>query len=138
MLIHLHKQATTTPKVRAAIQASGGAGTALAERFGVTAQTIYKWRKQDSIEDRSHTPHRLQTTLTPAQEAVAVALRKTLLVSLDDLLAVVREFLNPNASRSGLDRCLRRHGVGNLRDLTAKASKPKHSAFKAYEPGYMA
>jgi len=137
MLIHLHKQATTTPKVRAAIQASGDAGTALAERFGVTAQTIYKWRKRDSVEDRSHTPHRLQTTLTPAQEAVAVALRKTLLVSLDDLLAVVREFLNPNASRSGLDRCLRRHGVGNLRDLKTKTAKPKHSAFKAYEPGYI-
>ena len=86
---------------------------------------------------RSHTPHRLQTTLTPAQEAVAVALRKTLLVSLDDLLAVVREFLNPNVSRSGLDRCLRRHGVGNLRDLQAKHARPKHSAFKAYEPGYI-
>jgi hypothetical protein len=34
---------------------------------------------------------------------VAVALRATLLVSLDDLLAVVREFLNPNVSRSGLE-----------------------------------
>jgi Integrase core domain. len=66
-----------------------------------------------------------------------VALRKTLLVSLDDLLAVVREFLNPNVSRSGLDRCLRRHGVGNLRDLQAKAVRPKHSGFKAYEPGYI-
>ena len=137
MLISLHKQATTTPKVRAAIQASDEAGTVLAERHGVTPQTIYKWRNRDGVDDRSHTPHRLQTTLTPAQEAVAVSLRKTLLVSLDDLLSVVREFLNPNASRSGLDRCLRRHGVGNLRDLKAKAPKPKHSAFKAYEPGYI-
>jgi transposase InsO family protein len=137
MLIHLHKQATTTPKVRAAIQASTEPAPLLAERFGITEQTVYKWRKRDSVEDRSHTPHRLQTTLTPAQEAVAVALRQTLLVSLDDLLAVVREFLNPNASRSGLDRCLRRHGAGNLRDLKAKAPKPKHSAFKAYEPGYI-
>ena len=109
----------------------------LAERHGVTPQTIYKWRHRDGVGDRSHTPHRLQTTLTPAQEAVAVALRKTLLVSLDDLLAVVREFLNPNASRSGLDRCLRRHGVGNLRDLKAKTPQPKRSAFKAYEPGYI-
>jgi transposase-like protein len=106
MLIHLHKQATTTPKVRAAIQASDEPASVLAERFGTTEQTIYKWRHRDSVHDRSHTAHRLQTTLTPAQEAVAVALRKTLLVSLDDLLAVVREFLNPNASRSGLDRCL--------------------------------
>ena len=54
MLIHLHKQATTTPKVRAAIQASDDAGTFLAERFGVTPQTVYKWRKRDSVEDRSH------------------------------------------------------------------------------------
>ena len=79
----------------------------------------------------------MQTTLTPAQEAVAVALRKTLLISHDDLLAVVREFLNPNVSRSELDRCLRRHGVGNLRGLQAKEARPKHSAFKAYEPGYI-
>lgn len=49
-----------------------------------------------------------------------MALHKTLRVSLDDLLAVVREVLNPNDSRSGLDRCLRRHGVGNLRDLQAR------------------
>jgi len=54
----------------------------------VTPQTVYKWRKRDSVEDRSHTPHRLQTTLTPAQEAIAVVLRQTLLVLLDDLLAL--------------------------------------------------
>ena len=137
MLIHLHKQATTTPKVRAAIQASTEPASALAARFGTTEQTVYKWKHRDSVHDRSHTPHRLQTTLTPAQEAVAVVLRKTLLVSIDDLLAVVREFLNPDVSRSGLDRCLRRHGVGNLRDLLEKTPRPKHKAFKAYEPGYL-
>jgi transposase InsO family protein len=49
----------------------------------------------------------------------------------------VREFLNPNVARSGLDRCLRRHGVGSLRNLKAKDDKPKHSGFKAYEPGYI-
>ena len=71
---------------------------------------------------------------------MAVELRKTLLVPLDDLRAVVREFLNPEVSRSGLDRCLRRHGVGNLRDLQAQSPRPKHKAFKAfkaYEPGYL-
>jgi hypothetical protein len=137
MLIHLHSQATTTPKVRAANQERNEVGTVLAERFGVTPQTIYKWRKRDSVEDRGHTPHRLQITLTRAQDAVAVVLRKTLPVSLDDLLAVVRKFLNPHVSRSGLDRCLRRHGVDNLRDLQAKAARPKQSGFKAYEPGYL-
>ena len=69
MLIHLHKQATYhcpagdcvaicregTPKVRAAIQASTEATPVLAERFGVTEQTVYKWRHRDNVEDRSHT-----------------------------------------------------------------------------------
>jgi len=60
----------------------------LAERFGTTEQTVYKWRHRDSVHDRSHTPHRLQTALTPAQEAVVAVLRRTLLVSINDLLAV--------------------------------------------------
>ena len=137
MLIHLHRQATTTPKVRAAIQGSEEPASVLAERYGTTERRVQKWRHRDSVHDRSHTPRRLRTTLTPAQEAVAVALRMTLLVSIDDLLAVVREFLNPNVSRSGLDRCLRRHGVGSLRDLQAQPSRPKHKAFKADAPGYL-
>jgi len=60
-------------KVRATTQSSDGAGTAFAERFGVAAQTFYKRRNRDSVEDRSHTPHRLQMTLTPAQEAACIA-----------------------------------------------------------------
>ena len=44
-------------------------------------------------------PHRRYTTLTSAQEAVADALHNTWRVSLDDLMAVVREFLNPTMSR---------------------------------------
>ena len=102
MLISLPKQATTTPKIRAAIQASDEPAWLVAERYGISEQTVWKWRKRDSVLDRSHTPHRLQTTLTPAQEAVAVVLRQALLLPLDDLLSVVREFLNPNVSRSGL------------------------------------
>ena len=137
MLISLHKQATTTPKVRSAIQASDEPAWVLAERYGTSEQTIWKWRKRDSVHDQSHTPHRLQTTLTPAQETVVVELRKILLLPLDDLLAVVHEFLNPNVSRSGLDRCLRRHRVSRLSDLKPKAAKPAHKPFKAYEPGYL-
>ena len=75
--------------------------------------------------------------LTPAQETVVVDLRRTLLLPLDDLLAVTREFLSPDVSRSGLDRCLRRHGAGNLNDLKPRATAEAHKAFKSYEPGYV-
>ena len=53
--------ATTTPKVRAAIQASDEPASVLAERFGTTGQTVCKWRHRDTVHDRSHTPHRLQS-----------------------------------------------------------------------------
>ena len=41
MLVRLHSQATTTPKVRAEIQASDEAAWILAERHGTTEQTVY-------------------------------------------------------------------------------------------------
>jgi len=61
-----------------------------------------------------------------------VELRKTLRLPLDDLLAVVREFITPNVSRSGLDRCLHRHGVGSLKAMQPKAEKPGHKPFKCF------
>ncbi|RXZ45045.1 IS481 family transposase [Crenobacter cavernae] len=137
MIVKLHKQARTTPAIREEIRHATGTLAELAARFNVSVPTIIKWKNRDSVEDRSHTAHRLQTKLTPAQERIAVELRKVLKLGLDDLLVVVREFLNPEVSRSGLDRCLRRYGVGNLRDLeeTAPAKRPS-KPFKAYDPGY--
>jgi|GEM_PF-1382295 hypothetical protein len=51
--------------------------------------------------------------------------------------------INPDVSRSGLDRCLRCHGVGNLRDLQAQALvdakevQAPVKTFKDYEPGFL-
>jgi len=129
--------ARTTPAVRAEIAASRESVAALARRYNVTEATIRKWRARDDFHDRPHTAHRLQTRLKPAQEAIAVYLRRNLLLPLDDLLAVMREFVCPSVSRSGLDRCLRRHGVGNLRNLLPPPEKAAHKPFKAYMPGYL-
>ncbi len=135
MNIRLHKNATTTPARRAYIQSSPLSVAMLAAELGVTEDTIRRWKDRDSVEDRSHTAHRLQTTLTPAQEAVVVALRRTLWLPLDDLLVVTREFLNEATSRSGLSRLLRRHGLSRLPVEGEPAVPPK--TFKTYEPGYL-
>ena len=134
MLISLHKQATTTPKIRAAIQVSTDPAWMVAERYGISEQTVWKWRKRDSVHDLSHTPHKLQTTLSPAQEAVAATLRTKLLLPLDDLLVVVREFLNPHVSRSGLDRCLRRYGVDLSRICAAPSARLSHFSLDPHSP----
>jgi len=139
MNIRLHANATTTPKKRAYIQSSSLPNRVLSAELGVTVDTIRRWKNRTDTQDRSHTPHHLPTTLTPEQEVVAVEVRRLFLLPLDDLLVVIREFLNPLVSRSGLDRCLRRHGVSRLRDLIPQPEGEKREVktFKDYEPGYV-
>ena len=66
-----------------------------------------------------------------------IELRRTLLLSLDDLLVVVRRFINPACSRAGLHRCLRRNAVSNLRELIPQDPKEPSKSFKDYKPGYV-
>lgn len=64
----------------------------------------------------------------------------TTLLPTDDLLVVTREFINPAVSRAGLGRCLRRHGVSDLRALVAVQEGETPAAkktFKDYEPGLL-
>ena len=72
-------------------------------------------------------PHNLNTSLTPAQEAVVIELRTSLLLPIDDLLVVVQKFIYAKMSRSALDRCLRRHGVSNLKNLLPDEEKQGRS-----------
>jgi transposase-like protein len=143
MSYRIHSQARTTPKTRAEIQNSPLGVARLAEKYHLTIPTVQKWKSRDSVEDRSHCAHKLNTTLTPAQEIIVVELRKILLLGLDDLLVITREFVNPEASRSGLARCLTRHGIGNLQKWVAaqnpEAASPQKAfkTFKDYEPGFI-
>ncbi len=134
MRITLHKNATTTPAIRAAIQRASGSDYELAREFRVTRETIRRWRKRDFVEDASHTAHHLPTTLNAGQEELVIYLRTQLRLPLDDLLAVIREFIEPTMSRSALGRLLRRRGHSRLPqpEKPAKPAKP----FKAYLPGY--
>ena len=73
MMITLHKNATTTPAVRAQIQQSSGTDGELAAQFGISRTTVQRWKHRDSVADRSHTPHRLQTTLNGVRGKVQAA-----------------------------------------------------------------
>ena len=114
MLISLHKNATTTPATRLALQQASGTDRELAQQYGIGIRTVRKWRGRTTVHDASHTAHRLQTTLNAGQEELVIYLRSQLRLPLDDLLAVVREFIEPAMSRSALDRLLRRRGYSRL------------------------
>ena len=68
-----------------------------------------------------------------------IQLRISLLLTLDDLTAIVKEYINSDASRSGIARLLTREGISRLEDLIPKeeqASKPVKT-FKDYAPGFI-
>lgn len=136
-MVEIHPNATTTPRTRGLIQQAEGSVASIARRFGVSEQTVRRWRARPSTSDGSSVPHDLRTTLSRGEEAVVCELRRTLLLPLDDLLRLTREFVNARASRSALDRLLRREGISRLGDLVPKEEKPAHKAFKAYEPGFV-
>ena len=67
MKIAMHKNARTTPASRAEIASCPDSVVALAQRYGISEEAARKWKKRTNVHDASHTPHRLQTTLTPGQ-----------------------------------------------------------------------
>jgi len=135
----VHPQARTTPRTRAEIHCGQDSLSELAQRYNTSVATVRKWRGRDDMQDRSHRPNKLSTTLSPSQEVLVVELRRTLLLPLDDLLVITHEFINPEVSRSGLDRCLRRHGVSKLASLVPviEGQTPAKKTFKDYEPGFV-
>lgn len=116
-MIKQHANATTTPEMRAFIHESALPTAVLARLLKISESTVRKWRKRESLADASHVPKQLNTTLSTAQEYVVVELRTRLLLSLDELLAVCKLFINASVSRAGLQRCLKRHGVSRLADM---------------------
>jgi len=140
MQLNLHKNATTTPYIRKLIQNApkDKSNTQLAKKFKVSYKTIKRWRDRDDVFDRAHTPHNLKTSLSEIEEQIVVELRKTLLLSLDDLLRIVREFIKSDCSRSALYRCLKRNNIAELSKLIPQEEdKQKIKTFKDYKPGFI-
>lgn len=140
MSYRIHANARTTPKIRREIQESDLSIEELAKKYNISHVTVIKWRKRkgEGVADRSHRPKRLRTTLTPVQEQVILLLREELLLALDDLTAIAKRYLNPHASRSAIDRLLRREGMPSLRELKArKRTEGEGKGFKPYEPGFI-
>jgi DNA-binding transcriptional regulator YiaG len=129
-----HANATTTPEMRAFIHESDLPTAVLARLLKISESTVRKWRKRESLSDASHVPKQLNTTLSEAQEYVVVELRTRLLLSLDELLAVCKQFINTNVSRAGLQRCLKRHGVSRLTDMRSDIEGSEQSSVADASP----
>jgi len=135
-MLSIHPNARTTPAVRAEIARSSEPTSALAERYGVSTETIRKWRKRGGTDcrDRSSRPHKLPWKASEEERAVVCALRRATGFPLDDLTFIVTHFL-PHLNRDAVWRILRAEGLGRL-PRAATPEKPM-GKFKEYELGFV-
>ena len=69
-----HTCATTTPRIRRAIQASDEKDIVLAERYGVNRKTVAKWKSRDFDSDARMGPKNpTSRVLSQDQEAIVLA-----------------------------------------------------------------
>jgi transposase-like protein len=75
LMLAIHPQARTTPAVRLEIARSPEPTGVLAKRFGVSTETIRKWRKRgaEDCRDRSSQPHTLPWKATNEERAIVCA-----------------------------------------------------------------
>ena len=135
-MLAIHPNARTTPAVRAEIARSGEPTGELARRYGVSTETVRKWRKRGPAEcrDRSSRPHKLPWKASEEERAVVCALRRATGFPLDDLTFVVRHFL-PHLDRDNVYRILKAAGLSRR---PAPAMPERAAAkFKEYELGFV-
>jgi transposase InsO family protein len=135
-MLAIHPNARTTPAVRAEIARSAEPTGELARRYGVSTETVRKWRKRGPGDclDRSARPHKLPWKASEEERAVVCALRRATGFPLDDLTFVVAHFL-PHLGRDNVYRILKAAGLSRR---PAPATPERAAAkLKEYELGFV-
>ena len=135
-MLAIHPNARTTPAVRAEIACSSESAGILAKRFGISTETVRKWRKRGpgGCLDRSSRPRKLPWKASEEERAIVCALRRATGFPLDDLAFVVRHFL-PHLDRNNVYRILKAAGLSRR----PAPATPERAAgkFKEYELGFV-
>src|SRR5690242_530749 len=137
-MLQIHPNARTTPVTRAEIARSAEPTGALARRFGVSTETMRKWRKRGVAEclDRSARPHKLPWKATQEERAIVCALRRATNFALDDLTFVVTHFL-PHLNRDSVWRILKAEGLSRRPKPPSERPAKGQGTFKDYDLGFV-
>jgi transposase len=137
-MLHIHPDSRTTPAVRAEIAGSKERTGVLAKRYGVSTETVRKWRQRgvEDCLDHSARPHQLPWKATEEERVVVCVLRRITNFALDDLTLVVTHFL-PHLNRDSIGRILKAEGLN--RRPTPASSRPVKGkgTFKEYDLGFI-
>src|SRR3546814_7949898 len=110
-MVQIHPQARTTPAVRAEIARSTEPASVVAKRYGISDETVRKWRKrgEQAVQDRSSRPKRLAWRMNEEERAIICAVRRATGFALDDLTFVLRHSIG-RANVASIYRVLKAEG----------------------------
>lgn len=137
-MLQIHPNARTTPVIRAEIARSTERSGVLAKRFGVSTETIRKWRKRGTADclDHSARPHHLPWKATEEERAIVCTLRRATHFALDDLTFVVTHFL-PHLNRHSIWRILKAEGLNHRPKPASDQPTKGQGRFKEYDLGFV-
>jgi transposase InsO family protein len=137
-MLQIHPNARTTPAVRAEIARSSEPSGVLAKRYGISAETVRKWRKRgpDDCRDHSARPHHLPWRATEEERAIVCELRRSTNFPLDDLTFVVAHFL-PHLNRDSIWRILKAEGLNRRQIASSVRPDRGQGEFRDYDLGFI-
>jgi transposase InsO family protein len=136
--MQIHPQARTTPAVRAEIARSTEPANVIAKRYGISDETVRKWRKrgEHAVQDRSSRPKRLAWRVSEEERAIICAVRRATGFALDDLTFVLRHFL-PHLNRDSIYRVLKTEGLNRRPPKPTVQPRKGQGRFRDYDLGFV-
>ncbi|WP_176590519.1 IS481 family transposase [Sphingobium sp. EM0848] len=137
-MVQIHPQARTTPVVRAEIARSTESASVVAKRYGISDETVRKWRRrgEKEVQDRSSRPKRLAWCMSEEERAIICAVRRSTGFALDDLTFVLRHFL-PHLNRDSIYRVLKAEGLNRRPPKPTTQPRKGQGRFKDYDLGFV-
>jgi len=127
-----HANATTNVRLRNTINKSTLTNLQLSEQYGVSQNTVSKWKNREKFEDNSSRPKTIYYALSELEMLIAVELRLMTWWALDEITEAINPE-NPEKIRSAVYRTFVREGINTL----PEKEKEKAKKFKEYDPGYL-
>ena len=91
-----HSNAKTNLNIRYQLQNNFGSNSELALRFNISQQTVSKWKNRDFLQDTSSKPLKIQYALSDLEKALAISLRTSSWVSIDEVWETLLDIKSKN------------------------------------------
>lgn len=127
-----HSNSTTNVRLRSEINKSNSTNLDLSLRYGISENTVSKWKNRDVLTDKSSRPNTIHYALSELEMLISVELRVLTWWALDEITEIINP-IEPGKVRSSIYRTFVREGINKV----PEKEKEKAKKFKEYDPGYL-